>query len=152
MQEYEDEDEDEEPSVRTRVSSLLLSLMLQLHHQLGKIRQQLQRATRMLGDAANAVRQPHCSVRSSTTTTTTSTLSLQYRLEPAEVSLQLSYRTWPPGGNVGSENIWSFSRRPAVLWGVLTGPSGGLHLALAPRSPLHVLCAGWSGSGSGAAH
>lgn len=57
VQEYEDEDEDDEPSLWTRVRSLLLSLSLQLYHYLMKIREQLQRATKMLGDAANAVRQ-----------------------------------------------------------------------------------------------
>eukprot|EP00066_Takifugu_rubripes_P003335 XP_003965836.1 PREDICTED: perilipin-2-like [Takifugu rubripes] len=55
VQEYEDEDEDDEPSLWTRVRSLLLNLSLQLYHNLMKIREQLQRATKMLGDAANAV-------------------------------------------------------------------------------------------------
>lgn len=63
VQEYEDEDEEEEPSVRTRVRSLLLILSLQLYHRLLKIRERLQKATRMLGDAASAVRQ-RCSVHS----------------------------------------------------------------------------------------
>lgn len=82
MQEYEDEDEDEEPSVWTRVRSLLLSLSLQLHHQLMKIRQQLQRATTMLGDAANAVRQPHRCVHSTTTTTILSLSACSTALSP----------------------------------------------------------------------
>lgn len=57
VQEYEDEDDDDEPSLLSRVRSLLLSLSLQLHHRLMKIREQLQRAAKMLGDAANVVRQ-----------------------------------------------------------------------------------------------
>lgn len=57
VQEYEDEDEDDEPSLWTRVRSLLLSLSLQFYHYLMKIREQLQGATKMLGHAANAVRQ-----------------------------------------------------------------------------------------------
>lgn len=88
VQEYEDEDEDEdeEPSVWTRVRSLLLSLSLQLHHRLKKIREQLQRASRMLGDAANAVRRllapplPHHHPHSQQA-------CLQYRVEPLEARL-----------------------------------------------------------------
>lgn len=57
VQEYEDEDEDDEPSLRTRVRSLLLNLSLQLYHRLMKVREQLQKAARTLGDAANMVRE-----------------------------------------------------------------------------------------------
>lgn len=56
VQEYEDEDEDEEPSLWTRVRSLLLSLSLQLYHRMMKVREQLQRTMRTLGDAADTVR------------------------------------------------------------------------------------------------
>lgn len=56
VQEYEDEDEDEEPSLWTRVRSLLLSLSLQLYHRMMKIREQLLKAVRTLGDTADAVR------------------------------------------------------------------------------------------------
>ncbi|XP_042345942.1 perilipin 6 isoform X2 [Plectropomus leopardus] len=56
VQEYEDEDEDaDEPSLWTRVRSLLLSLYLQLYHRMNKIREQLQRAVRTMGDAADKV-------------------------------------------------------------------------------------------------
>ncbi|XP_042280500.1 perilipin 6 isoform X2 [Thunnus maccoyii] len=55
VQEYEDEDEDEEPSLWTRVRSLLLGLSLQLYHRMMKVREQLQKAVRTLGDAANTV-------------------------------------------------------------------------------------------------
>uniref|UniRef100_A0A3Q3WP10 Uncharacterized protein n=1 Tax=Mola mola TaxID=94237 RepID=A0A3Q3WP10_MOLML len=55
VQEYEDEDDEDEPSLWTRVRSLLLSLSLQLYHRLMKVRDELQRAVRTLGDAANAV-------------------------------------------------------------------------------------------------
>ncbi|XP_073340810.1 perilipin 6 [Pagrus major] len=55
VQEYEDEDDDDEPSLWTRVRSLLLSLSLQLFHRLMRIREQLQRAVRTLGDAADVV-------------------------------------------------------------------------------------------------
>ncbi|XP_070767826.1 perilipin 6 [Enoplosus armatus] len=55
VQEYEDDDEDDEPSLWTRVRSLLLSLSLQLYHRMMKIREQLQKAIRTLGDAANTV-------------------------------------------------------------------------------------------------
>ncbi|KAM9353590.1 perilipin 6 [Symphorus nematophorus] len=55
VQEYEDEDDDDEPSLWTRVRSLLLSLSLQLYHRMMKVREQLLRAVRTLGDAADAV-------------------------------------------------------------------------------------------------
>ncbi|RVE63152.1 hypothetical protein OJAV_G00164490 [Oryzias javanicus] len=55
VQEYEDEDEDEEPGLWTRVRSLLLTLSLQLYHRLSRVREQLQRAVRTLGGAADAV-------------------------------------------------------------------------------------------------
>lgn len=55
VQEYEDEDEDEEPSLWTRVRSLLLSLSLQLYYRMSKVREQLQRAVRTLGGAADVV-------------------------------------------------------------------------------------------------
>lgn len=55
MQEYEDEDEDDEPGLWTRVRSLLLTLNLQLYHRMAKVREQLQRAVRTLGDAADKV-------------------------------------------------------------------------------------------------
>ncbi|XP_044062718.1 perilipin 6 isoform X2 [Siniperca chuatsi] len=55
VQEYEDDDEDEEPGLWTRVRSLLLSLSLQLYHRMMKVREQLQKAGRTLGDAAYAV-------------------------------------------------------------------------------------------------
>ncbi|XP_034408826.1 perilipin 6 [Cyclopterus lumpus] len=54
VQQYEDEDE-EEPSLWTRVRSLLLNLSLQLYHRLMKIREQLQRTMRTMGDAADQV-------------------------------------------------------------------------------------------------
>lgn len=57
VQEYEDEDDDDEPSLWTRVRILLLNLSLQLYHRLMKVREQLQRAVRTLGDAADVVRQ-----------------------------------------------------------------------------------------------
>lgn len=56
VQEYEDEDEDDEPSLWTRVRSLLLRLSLLLYHRTMKVREQLQKAARTLGDAAYAVR------------------------------------------------------------------------------------------------
>ncbi|XP_045901463.1 perilipin-2-like [Micropterus dolomieu] len=55
VQEYEDEDEDDEPSLWTRVRSLLLRLSLLLYHRMMKVREQLQKAARTLGDAAYAV-------------------------------------------------------------------------------------------------
>ncbi|KAM3614514.1 uncharacterized protein V6R79_015646 [Siganus canaliculatus] len=55
IQEYEDEDDEDEPSLWTRVRGLLLNLSLQLHHRMTKLREQLQRAIRMLGGAAEAV-------------------------------------------------------------------------------------------------
>nr|XP_033496078.1 LOW QUALITY PROTEIN: perilipin 6 [Epinephelus lanceolatus] len=56
VQEYEDEDEDaDEPSLWTRVRSLLLNLSLQLYHRMMKVREQLQRAVRAMGDAADKV-------------------------------------------------------------------------------------------------
>ncbi|KAF0031975.1 hypothetical protein F2P81_016530 [Scophthalmus maximus] len=55
VQEYEDEDEDDEPSMWTRVRSLLLSLSLQLYHRMMKVREQLLKAARTLGDAARTV-------------------------------------------------------------------------------------------------
>ncbi|XP_037836249.1 perilipin 6 [Kryptolebias marmoratus] len=55
VQEYEDEDEEDEPGPWTRVRSLLLSLSLQLHHRGSKVREQLQRAVRMLGATADQV-------------------------------------------------------------------------------------------------
>lgn len=56
VQEYEDEDDDDEPSLWTRVRSLLLNLSLQIYHRLMRVREQLQRAIRMLGDTADMVR------------------------------------------------------------------------------------------------
>ncbi|XP_047453620.1 perilipin 6 [Mugil cephalus] len=53
VQEYEDEDEDDEPGLWTRVRSLLLTLNLQLYHRMAKVREQLQRSVRTLGDAAD---------------------------------------------------------------------------------------------------
>ncbi|GLD69274.1 perilipin-2-like protein, partial [Lates japonicus] len=53
VQEYEDDDEDDEPSLWTRVRSLLLSLSLQLYHRMMKVREQLLKAVRTLGDAAD---------------------------------------------------------------------------------------------------
>ena len=55
VQAYEDEDEGDEPGLWTRVRSLLLSLSLQLYHRMMKVREQLQKAVRMLGDAADQV-------------------------------------------------------------------------------------------------
>uniref|UniRef100_A0A3Q4HI78 Perilipin 6 n=1 Tax=Neolamprologus brichardi TaxID=32507 RepID=A0A3Q4HI78_NEOBR len=52
---YESEDDGDEPGVWTRVRSLLLTLSLQLYHRLMKIREQLQRAVRTMGDAADKV-------------------------------------------------------------------------------------------------
>uniref|UniRef100_A0A668A451 Perilipin 6 n=1 Tax=Myripristis murdjan TaxID=586833 RepID=A0A668A451_9TELE len=45
VQQYEDEDEDDEPSAWTRLRSLLLTLSLQLHHRLLKLRERLQDST-----------------------------------------------------------------------------------------------------------
>lgn len=56
VQQYEDEDDGEEPSLWTRVRSLLLTLILQLYHRTMKVREQLQRAVRTLGGAAEQVR------------------------------------------------------------------------------------------------
>lgn len=56
VQEYEDEDDDDEPGLWTRVRSLLLTLSLQLYYRMMKAREQLQRAIRMLGGAADMVR------------------------------------------------------------------------------------------------
>lgn len=56
VQQYEDEDEDDEPSLWTRLRSLLLHLSLQLYHRMMKLREQLQKGVRMLGDAADKVR------------------------------------------------------------------------------------------------
>lgn len=56
VQQYESEDDGNEPSMWTRVRSLLLTLSLQLYHRLMKIREQLQRAVRTMGDAADKVR------------------------------------------------------------------------------------------------
>lgn len=56
VQQYESEDDGDEPGMWTRVRSLLLTLSLQLYHRLMKIREQLQRAVGMLGDAADKVR------------------------------------------------------------------------------------------------
>nr|XP_046254519.1 perilipin 6 [Scatophagus argus] len=54
--EYEDDDgDDDEPGLWTRVRSLLLNLSLQLHHRMMKIREQLQKVVRTLGDTASAV-------------------------------------------------------------------------------------------------
>ncbi|XP_074540320.1 perilipin 6 [Halichoeres trimaculatus] len=53
VQEYEEDDDGEEPSLWTRVRSLLLSLSLQLYHRMMKVREQLQRAVRTLGGAAD---------------------------------------------------------------------------------------------------
>lgn len=64
VQEYEDEDDEDESSLWTRVRSLLLSLSLQLYHRLMKVRDELQRAVRTLGDAANAVSLRHPSAKS----------------------------------------------------------------------------------------
>lgn len=55
VQEYEDEDEDDEPSLWTRVRSLLLTLSMQFYHRMTKVREQLQRAIKPLGDAADRV-------------------------------------------------------------------------------------------------
>uniref|UniRef100_A0A3P8PMB0 Uncharacterized protein n=2 Tax=Astatotilapia calliptera TaxID=8154 RepID=A0A3P8PMB0_ASTCA len=55
VQQYESEDDGDEPSMWTRVRSLLLTLSLQLYHRLMKIREQLQRAVRAMGDAADKV-------------------------------------------------------------------------------------------------
>lgn len=55
VQQYESEDDGDEPSMWTRVRSLLLTLSLQLYHRLMKIREQLQRAVRTMGDAADKV-------------------------------------------------------------------------------------------------
>ncbi|KAM9309929.1 perilipin 6 [Pholidichthys leucotaenia] len=55
VQEYESEDDGDEPSFWTRIRILLLSLGLQLHHRLTKVRDQLQRAVGMLGDVADKV-------------------------------------------------------------------------------------------------
>jgi len=56
VQEYEDEDEDDEPSLWTRIRSLLLTLSLQLYYRMTKVREQLERLVRTLGDAADKVR------------------------------------------------------------------------------------------------
>lgn len=69
VQEYEDEDDDDEPSLWTRVRSLLLNLSLQLYHRLMKVREQLQRAVRTLGDTADMVRQTRCPSLSDRTST-----------------------------------------------------------------------------------
>lgn len=116
VQEYEDEDEDEEPSVWTRVRSLLLILRLQLRHRLLKVREQLRGAARMLGGAAEAVRQPHRSVRSIITATI-----VFLSLSACSTALSLWSQTstgWPPGAaceqqSPGSApgNIWRFSGR-----------------------------------------
>ncbi|XP_029929078.1 perilipin 6 [Myripristis murdjan] len=50
VQQYEDEDEDDEPSAWTRLRSLLLTLSLQLHHRLLKLRERLQDSARTLSD------------------------------------------------------------------------------------------------------
>uniref|UniRef100_A0A3B4GIK0 Perilipin-5-like n=1 Tax=Pundamilia nyererei TaxID=303518 RepID=A0A3B4GIK0_9CICH len=55
VQQYESDDDGDEPSMWTRVRSLLLTLSLQLYHRLMKIREQLQRAVRAMGDAADKV-------------------------------------------------------------------------------------------------
>ncbi|XP_026173099.1 perilipin 6 isoform X2 [Mastacembelus armatus] len=55
VQQYEDENEDDEPSLWMRVRSLLLRLVLQLHHRMMQVRQQLQGAIGTLGDAADKV-------------------------------------------------------------------------------------------------
>ncbi|XP_054638012.1 perilipin 6 [Dunckerocampus dactyliophorus] len=52
--EYEDEDDDDEPSIWTRVRSLLLSLSLHLYHRMMKVQEQLEEASRKLGDAADS--------------------------------------------------------------------------------------------------
>lgn len=56
VQQYEDEDENDEPGLWTRLRSLLLRLSLQLYHRMMKVREQLQKGVRMLGDAADKVR------------------------------------------------------------------------------------------------